>query len=145
MLHLIRNLSDRFFNLLNEDPVRPHIPHEQRIGKNKDIFVLEERDSVGAVTCVSYQLTVPENEITLFESCDQPKTAVFYTIWSYQPGKGRQLILDSVDYICKNNPGIDNFVTLSPKTEMARKFHLRNGAKIYRENLDTINYIYEVK
>jgi hypothetical protein len=34
-------------------------------------------------------------------------------------------------------------VTLSPKTEMARKFHLKNGAEVFRENPDTVNYLYK--
>jgi hypothetical protein len=33
-------------------------------------------------------------------------------------------------------------VTLSPKTDMARRFHLKNGAAVYRENLETVNYLY---
>ncbi len=143
MLHLIQDLSDRFFALLNEDPVRPHIPHQTRIGKNKDIFVLEEQDQPGAITCVSYQLTIPEDEHNLFEVCEDPNTAVFYTIWSYKSGRGRQLILDSVNYIQEHRTTVRNFVTLSPKTEMARRFHLSNGAKVLRENTNTVNYIYE--
>ena len=39
-------------------------------------------------------------------------------------------------------PNITRFVTLSPKTEMAEKFHLRNGAVVFRENEETINYEY---
>jgi hypothetical protein len=34
-------------------------------------------------------------------------------------------------------------VTLSPKTEMARKFHTSNGAKTLKENDETVNYEYE--
>jgi len=145
MLHLIKDYADNFFNLINEDPVRPHIPHHLRIGNNKDIFVLEQEKTAEAITCVSYQVTVPASEIMLFETCDLPTTAVFYTIWSYKAGKGRQLILDSVNYILQNKPSVNKFVTLSPKTEMARKFHLRNGAKVLRENKETINYEYELK
>jgi hypothetical protein len=33
-------------------------------------------------------------------------------------------------------------VTLSPKTEMARRFHHKNGATTYRENADSVNYQY---
>ena len=33
-------------------------------------------------------------------------------------------------------------VTLSSKTEKARKFHHKNGATTYRENADTVNYLY---
>ena len=40
-------------------------------------------------------------------------------------------------------PGIDTYVTLSPKTEMARRFHLKNGARELRENSTTVNYIYK--
>jgi len=39
-------------------------------------------------------------------------------------------------------PTITRFVTLSPKTEMARRFHLKNGAVVFRENEETVNYEY---
>jgi len=143
MLYLFKVFSDKFFSHIREDPVRPHIPYEKRIGKNKDIFVLEDQQLPGAITCVSYQLTIPEDEDNLFEMCDEPSTAVFYTIWSYKSGKGRQLIIDSVKYIQEHRNTVRNFVTLSPKTELAQKFHLNNGARILRENANTINYVYE--
>jgi hypothetical protein len=68
--------------------------------------------------------------------------AVFYTIWSYRPGAGRDLILNAVNYIKNNKPNISRFVTLSPPTEMARRFHLKNGAHVFRENAETVNYEY---
>lgn len=143
MLHLIKNLSDTFFKFLSEDPIRPSIPNVARIGENKDIFVIRgEGDSVAAITCVSYQNTVPSTEGELFQLVDHPNTAVFYTIWSYKPGAGKQLIFETVDHIRENKANITRFVTLSPKTEMARKFHLKNGAVILRENSETINYEY---
>lgn len=142
MLYLINTLTDNFFRLLNDDPVRPHIPHDQRIGTNKNIFVDHEDEMANAVTCVSYQSHIPEDEQNLFELAQDPNTAIFYTIWSYKAGRGRQLILDSVKYIKDNKPNIERFVTLSPKTDMARRFHLRNGAVIFRENRETINYEY---
>jgi hypothetical protein len=33
---------------------------------------------------------------------------------------------------------------LSPKTEMARKFHMKNGAVELQENDTTINYEYSI-
>ena len=141
MLHLIKSITDSFFNLISEDPVRPNIPHVDRVGSNKDIFVLrDEEDKVKAITCVSYQSSIPESESGLFEMADAPSIAVFYTIWSYAPGAGRTLIFDAVNHIKENNKDIKRFVTLSPKTEMAKKFHLKNGAVVYRENQDTVNY-----
>ena len=143
MLHLIKSISDSFFNLISEDPVRPNIPHMDRVGSNKDIFVLrDEENKVKAITCVSYQSTIPDSESGLFEFTDTPNVAIFYTIWSYAPGAGRTLIFDAVAYIKKNNKDIKRFVTLSPKTEMAKRFHLKNGAIVYRENSETVNYEY---
>lgn len=141
MLHLIRDYADRFWSFLLEDPVRPQIPTEQRVGTNRDIFVLHDQDRVDAITCVSYQSQVPEREAELFQPGDAT-IAVFYTIWSYRAGAGRELILNSVDRIRQDHPSIKRFVTLSPKTDMARRFHLRNGAIICQENQDTINYEY---
>jgi predicted Zn-dependent protease len=31
---------------------------------------------------------------------------------------------------------------LGPQTEMARRFHLKNGAQVFRENAETVNYEY---
>jgi len=142
VLHLIKEFTDQFINFLSEDPIRVNIPKEYRIGNNRDVFVLRENDKALAITCVSYQSIVPQSERELFEVCDNACIAVFYTIWSYRPGAGRQLLLDSAKYIQDNNPNIVRLVTLSPKTEMAKRFHLKNGALVYRENEETINYEY---
>jgi len=58
-------------------------------------------------------------------------------------GAGRKLIFDAVKHIKENNKTINRFVTLSPKTDMAKKFHTRNGAITFRENEDTVNYEYK--
>jgi hypothetical protein len=144
MLHLIKSLTDSFFNILSEDPVRPNIPHLDRIGENKDIFVLRDElsDKVKAITCVSYQKTIPSSETELFEKTEEPEIAIFYTIWSYVPGSGVQLIFDAVKHIEESKPNIKRFVTLSPKTQMAKRFHLKNGAVTFRENDLTVNYEY---
>ena len=142
MLHLIKDIADNFFSFLSQDPVRPTIPHEMRVGPNRDIFVLKDEDQVKAITCVSYQNTIPTTEGELFVESEKPSVAVFYTIWSYAPGAGRQLIFDSVNHIRSQQENIQRFVTLSPKTEMAKRFHLKNGACVYKENTETVNYEY---
>ena len=144
MLHLIESLTDKFFELIYQDPVRPNVPHVDRLGANKDIFVFrDEDDKVKAITCVSYQSSIPTKESELFETTDDPSVAVFYTIWSYVPGAGRALIFDAVRHIKETRPEITRFITLSPKTEMAKRFHTKNGAGVYRENDETVNYEYE--
>ena len=144
MLHLIESSTDKFFELIYQDPVRPNVPLVDRIGANKDIFVFrDENDKVKAITCVSYQSSIPTKESELFESTETPSVAVFYTIWSYVPGAGRTLIFDAVRHIKETRPEITRFITLSPKTEMAKRFHTKNGAGVYRENDETVNYEYE--
>ena len=130
-------------SFLSEDPVRPNIPHVDRVGDNKDIFVLrDEENKVKAITCVSYQASVPTKESELFEDTELPNTAVFYTIWSYESGAGRKLIFDAVKHIKDNNSDIKRFVTLSPRTEMAKRFHIKNGAIVFRDNEESTNYEY---
>jgi hypothetical protein len=142
MLHLIKDIADSFFNFITQDPVRPSIPFAQRVGPNRDVFVLKDEEQVKAITCVSYQNSIPSAEQDLFAESDRPTVAVFYTIWSYAPGAGRQLIFDSVKHIQTEQTNIQRFVTLSPKTELAKRFHLKNGACVYKENTETVNYEY---
>jgi hypothetical protein len=48
----------------------------------------------------------------------------------------------SSDEVKETKPEIKRFVTLSPKTEMAKNFHHKNGAITYRENQESVNYEY---
>ena len=87
-------------------------------------------------------LPAPENVKDLNTTHVVPTTAVFYTIWSYKAGKGRELLIQAVKEIQNTHPSVNRFVTLSPKSDTARRFHLKNGAIIFRENIDTTNYEY---
>lgn len=144
MLHIINNLQDEFLKLLKDDPVRPEIPAEQRVNENSKIYVLEnEAGEPLAVTCVKFLSEIPSTVDELAKVAVKTNTAVFYTIWSYAAGAGRQLIEEAQAQIKQEIPEVDTFVTLSPKTEMARRFHHKNGAETYRENADTVNYLYK--
>lgn len=143
MLHTITTISEEIVRLLRDDPVRPEIPVERRVNANSRIYVLRDGDQTRAVTCVKFLNSVPAAVDDLVDSVESATTAVFYTIWSYVAGAGRELIVEAQRSIEAELPNIQTFVTLSPKTEMARRFHLKNGAGIYRENSDTINYIYK--
>lgn len=143
MLHTITTISEEIVRLLRDDPVRPEIPVERRVNANSRIYVLRDGDQTRAVTCVKFLNSVPAAVDDLVDSVESATTAVFYTIWSYVAGAGRELIVEAQRSIEAELPNIQTFVTLSPKTEMARRFHLKNGAGIYRENSDTVNYIYK--
>jgi hypothetical protein len=141
MLSFIRELTDPLLDYLKDDPVRPEIPREFRVRGQRFVSALIE-DQPRAMVCVSLHDFVPETVADLSQDPAEPDTAIFYTIWSYAPGAATELLFATVDQIRELYPTVRRFVTLSPKTEMARKFHLRNGAHVLRENTDTVNYEY---
>jgi hypothetical protein len=141
MLSFIRELTDPLLEYLKDDPVRPEIPREFRVSGQRFVSALIE-EKPRAMVCVSLHDFVPETVKDLAQDTQEPNTAIFYTIWSYAPGAASELLFATVDEIRKEFPKVKRFVTLSPKTEMARKFHLRNGAQILKENTDTVNYEY---
>lgn len=143
MLHIIKDLKDDLLELIKDDPVRPELTPDFRVNANSQIFVLkDEQGSALAVTCVKFLNDIPESVEDLADLAVNTNTAVFYTIWSYASGAGRRLITEAQSYIRETQPQVNTYVTLSPKTEMARKFHLKNGAEVFRENSDTVNYLY---
>lgn len=144
MLHVIQSLNDPLCRLVADDPVRPEIPIEFRVGIFSEIFVLKaDQGDTAAVVCCAYRSYAPATISELAQMPqDVPHVAVFYTIWSYKSGAGRRLITEAKDWIEQNRKEINEFVTLSPPTEMARTFHLRNGAQVLRINNDSVNYIY---
>jgi hypothetical protein len=146
MLHFIRDLSHRLLEFIKDDPVRPEIPTDYRVSNGRMVAALTDNEETEsnpeAMVCVSFHDFVPENVKDLDNTTQVPTTAVFYTIWSYKSGKGQQLLFEAVKGIQEQYPSVNRFVTLSPKTNMARRFHLKNGAIIFRENIETINYEY---
>lgn len=145
MLVRINKVDEWIKEVIKDDPVRSEIPIDHRINETAEIFALWNDKELGAVTCVSYTDGIPASVEEMYSfSSPEPTTAVFYTIWSYTKGSGRQLIIEASEKIQKLKPSITNLVTLSPKTEMAKKFHIKNGAWHHRENSETINYAYKL-
>ena len=142
VLQIVNDPSSELLVYVKDDPVRPAVPAEFRVVNNKFIGALVE-DKPQAMVCVALHKDVPEAEEDLYIT-EEGNVAVFYTIWSYAPGSAAKLIFDVVDYLKDKKPNVNRFITLSPKTEMARKFHLKNGAIVLRENETTINYEYVI-
>lgn len=142
MIYTIQDLKDPVATYLNDDPVRPHIPHEQRFGANRQVLALKEDDTIKAMVCARLCKGVPSSEQELLNEVQDPDTVVFYTIWSYSAGAGQRLIKEGLKKVQSELPTVKRFVTLSPPTEMAKRFHLKNGAQIFRVNTDTVNYEY---
>ena len=144
MLHFIKDITHKLLEFIKDDPVRPEISADFRVSNGRLVAALtdESEDNPDAMVCVSFHDFVPAGVDDLSTVSEVPTTAVFYTIWSYKAGKGRDLLIQAVKGIQEQYPSVNRFVTLSPKTEMARRFHLKNGAIIFRENIETINYEY---
>lgn len=142
MMRFITDLTDSLLNFIKDDPVRPEIPLAYRVAENRLVAATMDDDKPSAIVCISLHDFVPAEVRDLDVTSSNPTTAVFYTIWSYKAGSGANLLRKAVPQLREQYPSINRFVTLSPKTEMARKFHLKNGAIVLRENLETINYEY---
>lgn len=148
MLHVINSLSDPYISLIKDDPVRPTISTEFRcLSPNNYVFVLLNSDpTVEAVLCCSLRSTVPtsQDELLVLDRSPLFNTAVFYTVWSYIRGGGSRIIPEAVLWLKLHFPQVQNFYTLSPPGSRVRDFHLGLGARLYRENQDTVNYQYLV-
>jgi hypothetical protein len=145
MLHFIQDLTHKLLDFIKDDPVRPEIPADFRVSDGRLVAALtDEEQNPEAMVCVSFHDFVPEDVNDLNNTSQVPTTAIFYTIWSYKSGKGKELLLRAVTGIQEKYPSVTRFVTLSPKTNMARRFHMKNGAIVFRENVDTTNYEYVI-
>ena len=71
------------------------------------------------------------------------KIAIAYTVWSKKKGGGKLIVKEVFKKIKKSNH-LNRLVTLSPLTEMASKFHTRNGAKLLQVNETTQNFEYKI-
>jgi|TARA_R100000388_G_C7224888_1_gene151195 hypothetical protein len=123
--------------LCEDDPVRRDIPFDWRVQDVKrEVFHLEER----AVLCVAHLNDIPTTEKELMEF-EWGTFSIFYTVWSKEKGLGRKIVLDTWELLKSQHPN-NRYVTMSPKTEMAMKFHLSNGAILLQENETTNNFEY---
>ena len=124
--------------VITTDPVRPHISAESRLLPARDIFHLDHQ----AYICLVYIDRVPADEECLLSANCGP-VAVAYTVWSLQKGMGREIIFRTRDMI-QESWRFKRLVTLSPKTDMAMKFHLSNGAELIAENIKSNNFEYTI-
>ena len=128
-----------------DDPVRPHIDAEWRTSAGREVYGLfedESAETLRAVICVAYTDEVPTNENDL--NLVGTDVAVFYTVWSYDKGAGREIVNSVADHIKLTDSNVKRYVTLSPLTEMARNFHLRNGAEFIGKHESCQNFEYTV-
>ncbi|MDA9753412.1 hypothetical protein N9U93_02750 [Candidatus Pelagibacter sp.] len=138
-----------------EDPVRPELTNEFRTGYGRKIFGVKYQREIHAVMCFAYTNEIPKTVEELkkmsYDAYLQStlrgqnigKIAVAYTVWSKKKGGGKLIVKEVFKKIKKSNH-LSRLVTLSPLTEMATKFHTRNGAKLLQTNETTQNFEYKI-
>ena len=115
-LYHLRSLNDPLTKVVKDDPVRPHIPLEQRINDAAEILILKAGEEILAATCLQWLSGIPKDEQDLVDMGKDKHTAVFYTIWSYKPGAGATLLKQAAEWILSEVKDVKNIVTLSPQT-----------------------------
>jgi hypothetical protein len=141
---------------ITEDPVRPELSVDFRISNGKRILGLrDEAGEIAAIICLAFTNDVPasveEMALMSHDAYNQSilrgglvgKIAIAYTVWARKKGGGKH-ILNEVYKKFKRERHIERLITLSPLTEMAERFHLKNGAKLLRRNEHTQNFEYDI-
>ena len=138
-----------------EDPVRPELDNKFRTGYGRKIFGVEYQGEIHAVMCFAYTNEIPKSveELeklstdaflqTAMRDQSGGRIAIAYTVWTKKKGGGKLIVKEVFKNIKKSNH-LNRLVTLSPLTEMATKFHERNGAKLIQINETTQNFEYKV-
>ena len=137
----------------SEDPVRPELDNDFRTGYGRKIFGVKYKKEIHAVMCFAYTNKIPTSVDELeklstdaflqsaMRGQNVGKIAIAYTVWSKKKGGGKLIVKEVFNMIKKSNH-LNRLVTLSPLTEMATKFHLRNKAKLISVNRETQNFEY---
>ena len=139
----------------DEDPIRPELDNEFRTSFGRKIYGVKYKGEIHAVMCFAFTNEIPKDvkELDLLSkdaflqsaTRDQKvgKIAIAYTVWSKKKGGGKLIVKEVYKKIKKSNH-LNRLVTLSPLTDMATKFHTKNGAKLLQVNEKTQNFEYEV-
>mgnify|MGYP000843578419 CR=1 FL=1 len=141
---------------ITEDPVRPELSLKFRTTEGRKIYGLRDAEGdIAAIICIAHTDRVPTTveELELFSRDAHMKSihragivgsiAIAYTVWAKKKGGGRH-ILNEIYKKYKREKHIDRLITLSPLTEMASRFHLKNGAKLLQRNETTQNFEYDI-
>ena len=165
--HLLVKNIDNFFDWIKgaeivelkkcntkEDPVRPELDNKFRTSYGRKIYGVKYKGEIHAVMCFAFTNEIPKSveELDMMSKdaflqsirreYQVGKIAIAYTVWSKKRGGGK-LIVKEVFKLIKKTHHLNRLITLSPLTEMARKFHLSNGAIQIQVNETTQNFEYE--
>ncbi len=139
---------------VKEDPVRPELDNEFRTSYGRKIYGVKYQNEIHAIMCFAFTNKIPKtvkeldnlSKDAFLQSAQRDQRvgqiAIAYTVWSKKKGGGKLIVKEVFKMIKKSNH-LNRLVTLSPLTEMATKFHLRNKAKLISINENTQNFEYK--
>tara|TARA_A100001015_G_scaffold314879_1_gene425395 strand:+ start:6625 stop:7302 length:678 start_codon:yes stop_codon:yes gene_type:complete len=141
---------------VEEDPVRPELDLAFRQAYGRKIFGLkDEVGEISAIMCFAFTDKVPKTveEMeqlskdsalqSIHRAGAQGSIAIAYTVWAKKKGGGRAIV-NEVYKMVKQSNHLNRLITLSPLTEMARNFHIKNGAEELQVNETTQNFEYDI-
>ena len=140
---------------INEDPVRPELDLKFRTSFGRKIYGVKYKKEICAIMCFGFTNEIPKTikELDLMtrdahlqstmRDQNVGKIAIAYTVWSKKKGGGKLIVNEVFKEIKKTNH-LNRLVTLSPLTDLARNFHLRNGAFELQVNDETQNFEYKI-
>ena len=138
-----------------EDPIRPELDNDFRTSFGRKIYGVKYKNEICAIMCFGFTNDIPKSvdELDLMtkdahlqstlRGQNVGRIAIAYTVWSKKKGGGKLIVKEVFKKIKKSNH-LNRLVTLSPLTDMARNFHLRNGAIELQVNKDTQNFEYKI-
>ncbi len=141
----------------SKDPVRPQLDVKFRTSDGRKIYGLrDEEGDICAIMCFAFTDDVPTTVEEMDAMCKsarlssihkagiQGSIAIAYTVWAVKRGGGRKIVNEVYKMVKKSN-NLNRLVTLSPLTDMARRFHLANGAKELQVNETSQNFEYDIE
>ena len=131
----------------NSDPVRPDLDVRFKTAQGREVLGLIGDDGQWkAFMCYARTTDIPRNIEELDSMTSEVgENIIPYTVWSIEKGAGRAIINKVIQMVKDTVADVYRVVTLSPRTEMARLFHLRNSAKELRVNTTTVNFEYDIE
>jgi len=140
----------------NEDPVRPELDIKFRQSYGRKIYGLkDEEGDIAAIMCFAFTHQIPKTvkELDLMSKDAmiqamhragvQGHIAIAYTVWAKKRGGGKAIV-NEVYKMVKESNHLNRLVTLSPLTDIAKNFHIKNGAKELQVNETSQNFEYDI-
>ena len=136
--------------IIETDPVRRHIVPALRLNNGARVFYYGTPEDCKAAVCIHTSRIIPDSEEQLLTEYHwggankKGNKAIFYTVWSNEKGCGRRVLNTALaQLVLEGNH--DQYVTLSPKSDLVRQFHEKNGAVLIRESLWANNFEYRIR